>query len=180
MAYRGRHHMASHTFMASCALLMTATMLAHTAADGTCNTVTRLNATSFHGDIGHTTQVASADACCDECASKPGCQIWTFNVRASTCYLRPAGVHTFSNADAVSGFTSSFVPTPPPTVPPTPAPTPPAPAPNPCRTCRGPVWTWDVFPAFFHSSDKAGPGGGFTPEALETIQRFPMVTIEKW
>ena len=49
-----------------------------------------------------------------------------------------------------------------------------------CRTCKGPVWSWDTVPVFFHSSDTAGPGGGFTSAALDTISRFPMVTIEKW
>ena len=39
----------------------------------------------------------------------------------------------------------------------------------------GPVWSWDTFPAFFHSSDQSEPGGGFSDAALDTIERFPMV-----
>ena len=52
---------------------------------------------------------------------------------------------------------------------------------SPCTTCRGPQWTWDEFPAFFHGSDPNGTaGGGFTQAALATIARFPIVTLEKW
>ena len=52
---------------------------------------------------------------------------------------------------------------------------------RPCRECRGPEWSWDVFPAFFHGSDPNGTaGGGFTEAALATITRFPIVTLEKW
>ena len=51
----------------------------------------------------------------------------------------------------------------------------------PCTTCRGPQWTWDEFPAFFHGSDPNGTaGGGFTQTALATIARFPIITLEKW
>lgn len=49
-----------------------------------------------------------------------------------------------------------------------------------CSTCVGPTWSWATLPAFFHSSEHAGPDGGFSPEALETITKFPIVTIEKW
>jgi hypothetical protein len=50
-----------------------------------------------------------------------------------------------------------------------------------CTSCKGPVWSWDTFPAFFHGSDPNGTaGGGFTAAALATITRFPMVTLEKW
>jgi len=57
------------------------------------------------------------------------------------------------------------------------------PPPNPCRTCKGPIWSWDTFPAFFHSSDTGSASnnkGGFTNAALATITRYPMVTLEKW
>lgn len=50
-----------------------------------------------------------------------------------------------------------------------------------CPSCIGPTWSWDTIPAFFHSSEHNGTtGGGFSAEALETITKFPMVTIEKW
>lgn len=49
-----------------------------------------------------------------------------------------------------------------------------------CSTCQGPKWSWDRFPAFWHCSDDNGPNGGFTEEALDTIARFPMATLEKW
>ena len=52
---------------------------------------------------------------------------------------------------------------------------------SPCTTCKGPQWTWSTFPAFFHGSDPNGTaGGGFTEEALDTITKFPIVTLEKW
>lgn len=61
------------------------------------------------------------------------------------------------------------------------SPPPPIPPLAPCSTCRGPRWSWDTFPAFFHGSDPNGTaGGGFTEEALDTIARFPIVTLEKW
>ena len=57
----------------------------------------------------------------------------------------------------------------------------PAELPPPCTTCRRPTWNWDVFPKFFHGSDPNGTaGGGFTPAALGTIARFPLITLEKW
>lgn len=49
-----------------------------------------------------------------------------------------------------------------------------------CPTCRGPVWSWDGFPAFFHGSDASGPNGGFTEASLDIITSFPIVTLEKW
>ena len=52
--------------------------------------------------------------------------------------------------------------------------------PSRCPTCRGPVWSWSTVPIFFHSSEPGGPRGGFTDLELDTIARFPMVTIEKW
>ena len=52
--------------------------------------------------------------------------------------------------------------------------------PSRCPTCRGPVWSWATVPIFFHSSEPGGPRGGFTDLELDTIARFPMVTIEKW
>eukprot|EP00937_MAST-01D_sp_MAST-1D-sp2_P000218 g218.t1 len=171
-------------------LALVAMLVAGAVADGTCS-ATRLNGTSFHGNLKpvDTRGVDSAASCCTKCATTAQCAIWTWNTATRTCYLRPLGVSTFSNAAAVSGYTSAFVPTPapptppptpPPTVPPTPPTPPPTPPPNPCRTCRGPVWSWDTFPAFFHGSDTSGPGGGFTDEALDTIARFPMATLEKW
>ena len=51
----------------------------------------------------------------------------------------------------------------------------------PCATCKGPIWSWAAFPAFFHGSDPNGTaGGGFTEAALDTISQFPIVTLEKW
>ena len=48
----------------------------------------------------------------------------------------------------------------------------------PCTTCKGPVWSWNTFPAFFHGSDPNGTaGGGFTEAALDTITQFPIVTV---
>ena len=49
-----------------------------------------------------------------------------------------------------------------------------------CTTCKGPVWSWDVFPAFLHGASQRGPGGGFDPEDLALIAKFPLVTMEKW
>ena len=52
----------------------------------------------------------------------------------------------------------------------------------PCATCKGPVWSWDTPPVFFHGSDTAGGegDGGFTSAQLDVISRFPMATMEKW
>jgi hypothetical protein len=50
-----------------------------------------------------------------------------------------------------------------------------------CPTCTWPKWSWDTLPAFFHGSEHNGTDrGGFSAEALQTILKFPMVTIEKW
>jgi hypothetical protein len=53
--------------------------------------------------------------------------------------------------------------------------------PAPCTNCRQPVHDWATVPIFFHGSDPNGTvGGGFTDEALQTITKFPIVTLEKW
>ena len=49
-----------------------------------------------------------------------------------------------------------------------------------CPTCRWPDWSWETIPVFFHSSMTSGPEGGFTEAQLDVIERFPLVTIEKW
>ena len=159
---------------------------------GNCTLTHYLNGSSFHGDIRRHSNVSDPAACCSVCASNSLCTVWTYNTAARDCYMRDSSSlrHPFKNPDAVSGYT--VPPTPPSPSPPTPpapprpplAPSPspsPAPPPNPCTTCRGPVWDWEKFPAFFHSSDRNGSaGGGFTDPALDTIARFPMATIEKW
>eukprot|EP01046_Picozoa_sp_COSAG06_P057103 COSAG06_NODE_11022_length_1580_cov_3.465226_1_plen_326_part_10 len=163
--------------------------------DGTCPaTPALLNGSSFHGDMRVLANISTTAECCNACAATEGCTIWTLSAQ---CYLRAntAGAHPFVNSDAISGYTSAHVPLPPqptpPPAPPAPPPAPPhyppvpppTPPPNPCRSCKGPIWTWDVFPAFFHSADSGSPsnnGGGFTEAALETIAKFPMVTMEKW
>ena len=50
-----------------------------------------------------------------------------------------------------------------------------------CTSCRQPAHSWSTIPVFFHGSDPNGTaGGGFTDLALETITKFPIVTLEKW
>jgi hypothetical protein len=50
-----------------------------------------------------------------------------------------------------------------------------------CPTCTWPTWSWETLPAFFHGAEHNGTDrGGFSAEALKTILKFPMVTIEKW
>ena len=45
-----------------------------------------------------------------------------------------------------------------------------------------PVRSWETIPAFFHSSEHVtrANDGGFDQAALAIIEKFPMVTIEKW
>lgn len=169
-------------------MVLFATLCGQAAGDGTCSGGTLVNGTSFHGGVGMGNAKTAAE-CCAACAAKEKCTIWTLS--PSGCYLRPndAGRHPFPNPSAQSGYTSAHVPVkpepnppppppaPPPHYPPVPPPTPP---PNPCKTCKGPTWSWDTFPAFFHSADVGGPGGGFTEAALKTMTKFPMVTMEKW
>ena len=40
-----------------------------------------------------------------------------------------------------------------------------------------PQFSWSTLPVFFHSSNSSGP---YNDDALKTIARYPMVTIEKW
>lgn len=50
-----------------------------------------------------------------------------------------------------------------------------------CTTCQHPVHSWKTLPVSFHSSKRASDDhGGFAPEELDVIKRFPLVTIEKW
>jgi hypothetical protein len=49
-----------------------------------------------------------------------------------------------------------------------------------CKTCRGPVHSWKTIPVAIHTADvKTGPTGRFSSMDLETLVRFPLVTIEK-
>eukprot|EP01051_Picozoa_sp_SAG22_P002118 SAG22_NODE_92_length_20892_cov_11.188429_10_plen_507_part_00 len=53
--------------------------------------------------------------------------------------------------------------------------------PSRCSTCRGPVHSWATLPVSFHSSHShTGPTGAFSELDIETIRKFPLVTIEKW
>jgi hypothetical protein len=174
-----------------CTLLLCACCPLLVAADGTCSS-TRLNGSSFHGDLGTASHATTtADACCQACASASNCTIWTLG-SDKLCYLRSnsAGAHPFANPKAVSGYTSDYTPPPPHSPPPPPSPSPPpphyppipplAPPPNPCKSCRGPTWTWDVFPAFFHSADSGSATnnhGGFTEDALQTITKFVSTAV---
>ena len=50
-----------------------------------------------------------------------------------------------------------------------------------CKTCVGPRFAWDTMPIAFHCSEPStGPTGAFSEAALDTIAKFPLVTIEKW
>lgn len=40
-----------------------------------------------------------------------------------------------------------------------------------------PQFSWSTLPVFFHSSNSSGP---YNDDALKTIAKYPMVTIEKW
>ena len=44
-------------------------------------------------------------------------------------------------------------------------------------TGKGPRFSWDTLPVFFHSSNASGP---YTADAAKVMARFPMVTIEKF
>ena len=39
-----------------------------------------------------------------------------------------------------------------------------------------PRFSWDTVPVFYHSCNFTG---GYTPEAIDVITRYPLVTIEK-
>jgi hypothetical protein len=57
---------------------------------------------------------------------------------------------------------------------------PPPPRPN-CTTCRWPQHSWDTVPASVHTSrTSTGPDGTFTDADVDTLVRFPLITIEKW
>ena len=47
-----------------------------------------------------------------------------------------------------------------------------------CPTCKWPKFSWDTLPVFFHSSYTGELG--FPEQAMKTIAKFPIVTIEKW
>jgi hypothetical protein len=50
-----------------------------------------------------------------------------------------------------------------------------------CKTCSGPVHSWDTIPVSFHSSARTtGPAGLFSDADMDVIKHFPLVTIEKW
>jgi len=50
-----------------------------------------------------------------------------------------------------------------------------------CKTCRGPIFSWDTMPVFFHGSQRStGPSGAFSDNAIKQLIRYPTVTIEKW
>ena len=47
-----------------------------------------------------------------------------------------------------------------------------------CPTCKWPKFSWDTLPVFLHSSYTGVLG--FPEQAMKTIAKFPIVTIEKW
>merc|ERR1719174_3465289 len=50
-----------------------------------------------------------------------------------------------------------------------------------CPHCAAPIHSWDSLPVAFHSSEIATNSlGEFSATELETIVKFPLVTIEKW
>jgi len=50
-----------------------------------------------------------------------------------------------------------------------------------CETCRGPIHSWQTLPVSFHSSERISESdGGFSSEEVDSIARYPLVTIEKW
>ena len=42
---------------------------------------------------------------------------------------------------------------------------------------QGPRFSWDTLPVFFHSANTSG--NGMSPESLQVMAKFPMVTIGK-
>jgi hypothetical protein len=47
-----------------------------------------------------------------------------------------------------------------------------------CTTCKAPVHSWDTLPVSFHSArTDTGPDGLWTAEDIETIKKFPLVTV---
>ena len=46
-----------------------------------------------------------------------------------------------------------------------------------CKTCKRPTFSWDTFPAFIHISIEDTVA--FSAATLETLVKFPIVTIEK-
>ena len=54
-------------------------------------------------------------------------------------------------------------------------------APGSCSHCAAPIHSWEHLPVAFHSSEIATNSlGEFSAAELETIVKFPLVTIEKF
>jgi hypothetical protein len=58
----------------------------------------------------------------------------------------------------------------------------PAPPPQPnCTTCKWPKHSWATVPASVHTSRRdTGPDGTFRAADLLDLQKFPLITMEKW
>ena len=47
-----------------------------------------------------------------------------------------------------------------------------------CTTCKAPVHSWNTLPVSFHSArTDTGPDGLWTDEDIQTIKKFPLVTV---
>ena len=50
-----------------------------------------------------------------------------------------------------------------------------------CTTCKGPVHSWDHIPLSLHwATPETQSDGSFSAQDLQTVEKFPLVTIEKW
>ena len=50
-----------------------------------------------------------------------------------------------------------------------------------CPNCRHPTHSWDTLPVSFHSArTQTDSAGRWTAEDIQTISKFPLVTLEKW
>ena len=43
-----------------------------------------------------------------------------------------------------------------------------------------PRFSWDTLPVIFHSSNSTAPDGMYSPESLEILAKYAVVTIEKY
>lgn len=159
-----------------CITFITALILHVTDADGVCPTKYDENVNYPGNDLKPVTprNVSTIEECCNLCQNTTHCKVFTFVPRGAfpkydfnICWLKTSTATKEVDANRTSGICDSTPPAPQPTSPLPPPTLPPTPTTRVCTTCKGPQFSWDTMPVFFHGSQTdTGTTGAFSPKAV--------------
>eukprot|EP00041_Stephanoeca_diplocostata_P008544 m.126498 g.126498 ORF g.126498 m.126498 type:complete len:494 (+) comp17375_c0_seq1:87-1568(+) len=173
-----------------CTAFVLVLVLRSTSGDGICPTKFEENINYPGNDLKPVTprNVSTIAECCELCQKTENCKVFTFVPKGdfpkydyNICWLKTSNARRVADENRTSGICDTTPVSPPPTAPPPPPTPPPTPSTRTCTTCKGPQFSWDTMPVFFHGSQTdTDKTGAFSPEAIQQIARYPIATIEKW